>query len=62
MKKCEHKGCEKLIDDKYRFCYEHRKDKYYDICRFHGRTLFQEGHCCQCNNLRRATYRVFKKK
>ena len=61
MKKCTHKGCNTQIDDKYRFCYEHRKDKYYDICKIHGKQQFSEGKCLKCQEMKKPIYRVYKR-
>jgi len=61
MKKCGHKGCKTKIDEQYRFCYEHRKDKYQDTCYIHGKTLFSEGKCLKCLDMKRPIYRIHKR-
>lgn len=61
MKKCEHPGCNKEIEDIYHFCYEHRKDKYIDNCKIHGATEFILGQCQKCKKLKRPIYRINKR-
>lgn len=58
MHRCEHKGCKELIEDKWHFCYEHRKDEYYDICKIHGKQKFILGKCQKCQELRSPVYRI----
>lgn len=61
MKVCEHKECTEQIEDKYRFCYEHRKDKYYDQCHIHGKQLFSEGKCLKCQEMKKPIYRIYNR-
>ena len=61
MKKCAHKGCNNKIDEQYRFCYEHRKDKYIGTCYIHGKTTFSEGRCLKCQEMKKPIYRIHKR-
>lgn len=61
MKKCEHKGCKNRIEDHYKFCFEHRKDKYIDTCYIHGRTTFSEFKCLKCQAMKKPMYRIHKR-
>ena len=61
MKKCGHKGCKNKIEEQYRFCFEHRKDKYQDVCYIHGKTMFSEGKCLKCQDMKKPIYRIHKR-
>ena len=58
MHRCEHKGCKELVDNNWHFCYEHRNDVYYDICKVHGKQKFILGKCQECQKLRTPIYRI----
>lgn len=61
MHKCGKKGCQKQIEDKYRFCFEHKDTPYKDICKIHGKQTFIAGQCKRCKEMKRGIYRIYKR-
>lgn len=61
MHKCGYHGCQEQVDDRYRFCWAHRKTPYIDICKIHGKQTFVEGQCQECKKLKRGVYRIYKR-
>ena len=59
MHKCEHSGCKVMVEDSYHFCYNHRKDKYIDTCKIHGKQEFILGVCQKCKKLKKPIYRIY---
>ncbi len=61
MHKCLKRGCNEIVEDKYRFCYHHRMTPYKDVCKIHGEQTFIAGQCQKCKTLKKGIYRIYKR-
>lgn len=61
MHKCAVKGCNEQIPNKYKVCFKHLDTNYYDVCKIHGRTLFNHYQCLKCKKLKQPEYIITKK-
>lgn len=58
---CDFKGCSKIISSRYRFCFDHKNEKYIETCKHHGETTHTAFKCGKCKAMRRSIYRVHRK-
>lgn len=61
MHKCGKRGCQKQVEDSYRFCFLHKDTPYKDTCKIHGKQVFIAGECQKCKTLKQGIYRIYKR-
>jgi len=58
MHNCACPNCMTKIQNKYKYCYEHRNTVHVDVCKRHGKTMFRGNQCLLCEKDKRPIYRI----